>query len=329
MKSGRGRIFYALIFILLPALLLGVALRSVMQDYLKNNTYQRLDNHAQVISRLASAYHLEDAVSDMQFVINLDLTSQVSQADALICDENGAIIQCSDPAKTCTHRGLSVGQDYLQRVIASGGARDMGLIGSLYGESRYIVAQPIYAPDTGAAIGIAIVSTPVSATAGQLNWICNVYVLVSLLLLLLAAVCMNFFSRQHEHPLREMAKTAAAFGHGDMTARVRLSGRYPEEVEELALSINNMADSLQKADYSRQEFVANVSHELKTPMTTISGYVDGILDGTIPKELERKYMQIVSDETKRLSRLVRSMLDISQLQSEGGIPEEKMHRFDM
>jgi len=75
--------------------------------------------------------------------------------------------------------------------------------------------------------------------------------------------------------------------------------------------------------------VANVSHELKTPMTTISGYIDGILDGTIPPERRDHYLRIVSEETKRLSRLVRSMLDISQLQKEEGIPEEKKMHFDL
>ena len=104
---------------------------------------------------------------------------------------------------------------------------------------------------------------------------------------------------------------------------------YSEELEELALAFNNMASSLQKSEYQRQEFVANVSHELKTPMTTISGYIDGILDGTIPESRRSYYLQIVSDETKRLSRLVRSMLDISQLQKEEGIPEEKKMHFDL
>jgi signal transduction histidine kinase len=75
--------------------------------------------------------------------------------------------------------------------------------------------------------------------------------------------------------------------------------------------------------------VANVSHELKTPMTTIAGYIDGILDGTIPEHRHRYYLQIVSDETKRLSRLVRSMLDISRLQDQEGIPDEKKTRFDL
>ncbi|MEG1683792.1 MAG: HAMP domain-containing sensor histidine kinase, partial [Oscillospiraceae bacterium] len=61
--------------------------------------------------------------------------------------------------------------------------------------------------------------------------------------------------------------------------------------------------------------IANISHELKTPMTTIAGYTDGILDGTIPPENEQQYLQIISDESRRLSRLVRRMLDVSQLQS--------------
>ena len=90
-----------------------------------------------------------------------------------------------------------------------------------------------------------------------------------------------------------------------------------------------MASSLEKSEYQRREFVANVSHELKTPMTTIGGYIDGILDGTIPQDDHQRYMQLVSDETKRLSRLVRSMLDISRLQDQGGIPEEKKTRFDI
>ena len=116
---------------------------------------------------------------------------------------------------------------------------------------------------------------------------------------------------------------------GRLSRRAKVDETTSEEMQELALTFNNMASSLQKSEYQRQEFVANVSHELKTPMTTISGYVDGMLDGTIPPERHRHYMQIVSDETKRLSRLVRSMLDISLLQSEGRIPDEKMTRFDI
>jgi signal transduction histidine kinase len=76
-----------------------------------------------------------------------------------------------------------------------------------------------------------------------------------------------------------------------------------------------MAESLQQTERQRREFIANISHELKTPMTTIAGYTDGILDGTIPPENEKKYLQIISNESRRLSRMVRRMLDVSQLQA--------------
>ena len=89
-----------------------------------------------------------------------------------------------------------------------------------------------------------------------------------------------------------------------------------------------MADELEKSEQQRQEFVANVSHELKTPMTTIAGFMDGMLDGTIPPERHRQYMQTVANEVRRLSRLVRSMLDISRLQSQG-IPDARKRVFDV
>jgi len=178
------------------------------------------------------------------------------------------------------------------------------------------------------AIGFVLVSTPMARTRIVMQQMLEIYLSVSVLVVLAAGICMTMLARQQANPLRDLAKAASAFGHGKLDARVKIDPSTPEEVQELALAFNNMASSLQKSEYQRQEFVANVSHELKTPMTTISGMVDGMLDGTIPAEKHPHYMQIVSEETKRLSRLVRSMLDISRLQDQG-IPEEKKYRFDM
>ena len=165
------------------------------------------------------------------------------------------------------------------------------------------------------------------ALSTLLLWIFGIA--AALIVVLVAGVVMTFFARQQSKPLQDMARVANAFGHGDLTARVRVDEKHTLEMQELSTAFNNMTSSLQKSEYQRQEFVANVSHELKTPMTTISGYVDGILDGTIPEHRQRNYLQIVSDETKRLSRLVRSMLDISRLQDQGGIPEDKKMHFDL
>jgi signal transduction histidine kinase len=277
---------------------------------------------------LAAAYYTEGNLTPMNFLINLDIASQVSQSDAVICNAKGMILLCSDSPFGCSHQGLSVGSDYLQKVSRSSCVRDTGTIKGLYTDSRYICSVPIHSPG-GALVGIAIVSQTAENNDALLGRLTEIYVSLSVLTIVIAALFTVLWVKKQNKPLREMAKTAHNFGHGDLDARVEIRKNYTSEVEELALSFNNMASSLQKGEYQRQEFVANVSHELKTPMTTIGGYIDGILDGTIPEEKSHQYMRVVSDEIKRLSRLVRSMLDISQLQQEQGIPEEKKIRFDL
>jgi len=117
-------------------------------------------------------------------------------------------------------------------------------------------------------------------------------------------------------PLDEMTAAARRFAHGDFSVRVR-EDKGTDELAALTSSFNNMADSLERSEKQRNEFIANVSHELKTPMTTIAGFADGILDGTIPKEQEDKYLATIADETRRLSRLVRHMLSLSRMESQG------------
>ena len=329
MRSAQSRNFFTAALIFLLALsVLGIALRTLVSGYLRDSTFQQLENDAAVLSQLSAAYAAEGNLEQMEFLINLDVASRVSQTDALICGPTGRILICSDSLSTCHHQSLTFSPNFVQKVVETGGTHDMSKLNNLYEEVRYVSALPIYGND-GEFLGIVVVSAPISSTQQVLSKISNFFIFGALAVLALCFVIMAYTSRLHNSPLREMTKTASAFGHGDLDARVRIAGNCPEEVEELAIAFNNMASSLQKSEYQRQEFVANVSHELKTPMTTISGYIDGILDGTIPPERHAHYMHIVSEETKRLSRLVRSMLDISMLQNEGTIPEEKRTRFDI
>lgn len=330
MKSTFSRTFSTVAIMLLAALLLvGVSFRLLVKDYLTDTAVEGLKNDAQVIVELVQAAYAENPISTHDFSIALTVASSVSGADAVICDAEGTLVLCAKSPFGCEHQGLVIGSDYLQRVFETGGTTDTGVIQGLYTDIRYVVSLPILDADSGAHIGIVIVSSPMESTLSVLRRISEIFVFVSILVVIVAVGLMTIFFKQQSAPLRDMARTARAFGHGELTARVDTGGNYTQEIEELALAFNNMASSLQKSEYQRQEFVANVSHELKTPMTTIAGYVDGILDGTIPPEKSAQYLQIVSDETKRLNRLVRSMLDISRLQDQGGVPEEQKTRFDL
>ena len=328
MKSSFSRSFFMAATILLLALtVLGASFQLQVNKFMEDSTVTGLQQDAAVISNLAAAYSVDGKLSSRELLLNLDIVSQVTDADVVVCNEDGFIILCSDALTGCDHEGWQVNKDYLDKVIQSGSDSAVGVIRGLYTDQRYVVASPIVNGD--AAKGIVIVSTPTAATNKILNRISNIFLTAAVFVVLLAVLAVIAFARKESLPLKKMAKVANAFAHGNLKARVKIEDDYSEEVEELALAFNNMAISLQKSEYQRQEFVANVSHELKTPMTTISGYIDGILDGTIPEHRRNYYLQIVSDETKRLSRLVRSMLDISQLQKEEGIPEDKKMHFDL
>jgi len=136
------------------------------------------------------------------------------------------------------------------------------------------------------------------------------------------AVVLSFaLSKRLTKNLDEMTIAARKYSHGDFSMRISTSTDTADEMGALTDSFNAMADSLEKAEQTRQEFIANVSHELKTPMTTIAGFAEGLLDGTIPKAEEEKYLAIIADETRRLSRLVREMLDMSKMQDNMADPK--------
>ena len=154
----------------------------------------------------------------------------------------------------------------------------------------------------------------------------GLFFMTAFVVLMISFMASSITTMRQIQPIREMAKATRRYAEGDFDIRMNDYGR-DDELGELAASFNNMAESLQQTERQRREFIANISHELKTPMTTIAGYTDGILDGTIPPENERQYLQIISDESRRLSRLVRRMLDVSQLQAMDPLREGK--HFDI
>ena len=329
MKSTFGRLFLSATLILLAAILLiGLSFQLLLRSHLAESTMEGLREDANVYSALASAYSAQGDLLCEEFRVNLSLSSRLTGTDAVLCDRSGRVLLCSDSPLGCRHQGLQItSPGYVDRILTSEGGVDTGAIDGLYDDIRYVVAQPVRDPQ-GMATGLLLVSAPVAANQPVIGRLSSSFITVSVLAVVLCLGFIVLMARLQARPLRQLSKAAHDFGHGHLDARVEVRDAASQELQELALSFNNMASSLQKSEAQRQEFVANISHELKTPLTTISGYIDGILDGTIPPEKQEHYMRLVSQETKRLSRLVRSMLEISRLQDQG-ISEERKMRFDI
>ena len=329
MKSSFGRSFFPAILVLLMALCsIGLFFQFLAKSVMEERAIERLKTEADTVAQLAAAYYQTSPEETDDFLLNLSVAARVSDADTVICDTDGKLLICSENPLGCQHRGLQIAGDYLNNVMSHEYVINTGIVAGLYSDSRYVVSVPIRSQDNQ-VLGIVMASSPISQTTAILRAMTNIYLGSALVAAVLAIFIMLLVARHHSRPLKNLKKAAVAFGHGDLTARVALEPGNPEEIRELALAFNNMAESLQKMEYSRQEFVANVSHELKTPMTTIAGFADGILDGTIPTERQSHYLKMISSETKRLNRLVRSMLDTTRLQEDQQIPESQKTRFDV
>ena len=181
--------------------------------------------------------------------------------------------------------------------------------------------------DNGATVTIGAVFTASSIYSLQVyrTEALRMFLIAAAAVFMLSFIMVWLFSYRLVRPLHEMSLAAHSFGEGNFSVRVPVTSN--DEIGQLALAFNNMAASLASGETVRRNFIANVSHELKTPMTTIAGFIDGILDGTIPPEQQEKYLKIVSTEVKRLSRLVRTMLDLSRI--DNGELKLRPGRFDL
>ncbi len=291
-------------------LILSLSFSAVCYTYVIREKRLVLESTANVVADVA-------AVNEPLDTENWDLslqTASISRATGLhifICDASGKVLICSDALVNCEHIGKTIPSEYLSGIRDRAGFRKLTDLSGFYREKRYIAAVPIRSLSGGQS-GYVFAAAEISAVWQLWRRFTLMLLLTGCFTLLIAIPISVVTSRREAAPLKEMASAARQFAKGDMSARVTLRGR-SDEVAELCEAFNQMADALESSEERRKEFISSVSHELKTPMTTISGFTDGLLDGTIPMENAPKYLAIISSETKRLNRLVRQMLDISRM----------------
>lgn len=137
--------------------------------------------------------------------------------------------------------------------------------------------------------------------------------LAAIVSVLFAALMIFLYTKRLSTPLREIAHTSTSMAAGDFSNRVTEEGT--KEIYDMAVAFNTMAGKLSETEQRRRDFIANLSHELRSPMTNIRGFIQGILDGTIPESESKHYLDIVLNETNRLTKLVTSLLNLSRIEN--------------
>lgn len=315
-KSAFSKYLTAfIIIILLSFLMLSGIITSMIRTYISEEKEQALVKTSTVISDSIEKFDVEDLEKHVSSGIVLmtvtPLVKNDESLDIIITDTDGKVllstldaeIDLIDVEKKDYFLKVESGTDYYYS--------HRGNLGGLLDNAAIVCAREIMT-DGNKIIGYVL--TLESQTNEPLLSITNRAVLTGSALVMLAAViAVYFITERIIHPLKNMTVASKKFAKGDFSIRVNVTGE--DEVAELGNAFNSMAESLEKLDKMRSSFLASVSHDLRTPMTTISGFIEGINSGAIPPEKHEYYLGVISAEVHRLSRLVSQLLDVSRLES--------------
>ena len=276
----------------------------VKQDYF-NIEQQKLDMESNTIQEIAMKYEGSSS-SDKENIDNtLQLISSYLEADIVLINSSGYVYGMSNNKyeylydKKDTDFNIDVlknenileyksGDNYIYcRGMYNSNGEFIG--GIVYVIHQNIIDRPIY-------------------DMYNIIWI-SVVIAVIILNIIFYFISQRFIIK----PLESINDVAKDFSNGHFDKRVDIKNN--DEIGDLAKTFNDMADSIEEGENNRREFISNISHELRSPITSIKGFITAILDGIIPAEKEKYYLNISNDEIIRLTRLVNDLLDLSAMQA--------------
>ncbi len=313
-----------IVTIFVSFLILSGIITAMVRNYAMGDTEDRLGKECSIVVNLIS----ENGVGNVEeeiFAVAENITPMVNLNPdfyVMVTDENGNIFLSTAHSENGTTPIIDVnGQiGHISLSDFEKQKNDEGDVGYLYNGSigdslndQYMVyAMPVLSKGETKYYVMTMASTNKESNFVSITR--RVVINSSIWVMLVAVIAAYFITERIVHPMRKMTAAAERFAKGDFSARVSVKNRH-DEVGKLGIAFNEMADSLESLEKMRNSFLANISHDLRTPMTTISGFIDGINSGAIPPEKHEYYLGVISAEVHRLSRLVSQLLDVSRLES--------------
>ncbi len=230
----------------------------------------------------------------------------------IIFDTDGRSLLTEESAIDTIFKG-EPGKKLYDKLCMTGVLSGNDDLGGMLSGSYLYHCTPIYSVSGESVVGMVFSCSSTKGVNTLIISTVKTMVMASLWVFLAALIAVYFITERIIAPLKEMSRAAKCYASGKFDARIHVHG--DDEVAELATAFNQMATELESLENMRSSFLASVSHDLKTPMTVISGFIDGILSGAIPAESQTEYLERIKNEVLRLSRLVRQLLDLSRIQA--------------
>lgn len=304
----RKGLLYKLIII--NAIILGFTLHFlafILSLWYKGNFFEEkktvFENTGNYLAESIEYYNKnqnDSKFAELQNVINI--ASITNDANIVIVDENNKKYIASTTEKN--NDNIIVSEANI-KILRQGNYVE-------YVNNYYTYLYPII--DSGKFEGYIMMTSPLAEINSKLNKIYLIIWILSICTILFSILILSLFTKTFLiNPLAELNNAAKKFANGEVDKRVSIKSE--DEIGQLAESFNVMAESLEKVEMNRRDFISNVSHELRSPITSIKGFIAGIIDGVIPKEKEYEYLERAYFEIKRLTRLINDLLDLSAISS--------------
>lgn len=298
----------SLTIIFVSAIVMGSVHFVLIDRYVLNTKTAAMKESAEKASEITAVFAQSySPVMEQLYVMNLDYIAENTQSYVVVTNLEGFVVNCSTKAKriiTQNEIDISAFEDIKNGQNVS----KIGVFNDLFGVEVFTIAVPVVIG--GKVYGAVFLNSPIPDIQREKATFFYMLAVSIGLSSLVAFILSSVISVAIVKPIKILSNAALDIAKGNFEKRVAEGN--VKELAELATAFNTMAQSLQRHEDVRSAFIANVSHDLRTPMTTISGFVGGILDGTIPHEKQSDYLKIVLSETKRLSKLINSFLDISR-----------------
>ena len=313
---NKNSLLYKLITTITTILAIILVIFSIVLTFkIKNIFYEDkigiIDKQSKSISKdVVSNLYSPKVAPKEELLKVLSLVKETSDTDVLVTDNIGFVFASSDENNmSINNTKITIKNEYMDK-LKNNEVVEYGQIG-YDGVQREAFLRPVFNKDYFCGIVVMITTTKdienSLSSAYKLIWISTLIVVV------LSALSINYFTKKRLiNPLKEINLVANKLAKGEVDKRIEIQSK--DEIGDLAKSFNIMAQSLEAVDTNRKKFISNVSHELRSPITSIKGFISGMIDGVIPKDKESYYLNLVYDEINRLSRLVNELLDMSSME---------------
>lgn len=290
----------------------------ISQDYLVAEMEHKTQKNAQFLGAYTSSYIQNQPISTLDYQGYVKTMALVSDAFIFVTALEGTDSYATDGENFYPIQRNDVSRAVVDAVVSKGEHKEVTDLGGMFTEPRYVYGVTYTQNVDGVAVPMGFVV--ISPNSEQMDYLqegfLQVVTVFAFLMVLLVMLVVTLFSARQTRPLNDLSETAKRFGQGDLNARIPGYEERRDEVGEMIRNFNRMASDIAQVEQHRSMFISNLSHELKTPMTAISGFAGGLLDGTVSPGKREKALSIIYSETARLSRLVQQMLDISRMEVE-------------